>query len=91
MHKRILYFPGERGIAVLAGCDIINVFDFCAGGIAASFDCERRESSLVLDAIQAHFGNSNDYFAILNDGGRGARMEHIEAEAENQQEGTCRS
>jgi len=43
VRKCILYFPGERGIAVLAGCDIINVFDFCAGGIAAGFDCERRD------------------------------------------------
>jgi len=85
----MLYFPGERGIAVLAGCDIINVFDFFAGGIAANFAGELRECSLVLDAIQALFGNRKEYFAILNDGCQGVRMEHIEAE--NQHEGTCRS
>src|SRR5207253_10619774 len=49
----------------------------------------RREAGIVLDAIQTLFGNGKDYFAILNDGGRGVRMKHIEAE--NQHEGTCRS
>src|SRR5438876_10249450 len=89
IRKRVLNFPGEVGIAILTDCDMINICDLCAGGVEAGFNGERRKAGIVLDPIQALFGNGKNYFAILNDGGGGVRMEDIEAES--QHEGTCRS
>src|SRR5439155_335150 len=62
IRKRVLDLSGEVGIAVLTDGDVINIRHLCARGVEAGFNGERRKAGIVLDPIQALFGNGKNYF-----------------------------
>src|SRR5437879_1936560 len=90
--NRIKHYAGFPSLAIKACLDAAGAKMTDVDHVAVGQDSDAnlsRKVQYALDPIQALFGNGKNYFAILNDGGRGVRMEHIEAE--NQHEGTCRS
>src|SRR5581483_5991758 len=81
--KRVLHFLGEVGVAVLADGDMVNVGKARARGVEASADGEAGKSAVVLDTVEALLGDREQDLAVLNDGGGGIGVKHVETKYEH--------
>jgi hypothetical protein len=59
---------------------VIDIAYSGTDGVEACLDRESWKTRVVLDAIQAFFGNGKCDLAILKDGRGSVRMEHVETE-----------
>src|SRR5580692_12807348 len=76
----VLNFFGEIRIAVLTYSHVVDICDLGADEVEASFNRKRGKTGIVLYAVQALFGDSENHLAILHQCRRGVAVKHVQSQ-----------
>src|SRR5580698_3168942 len=80
IRQRVLNFFRQVRIAILAYRHVIDIGNLRANEVEAGFNRERRKTSVVLNAVQALFGNRENNLAVLHQCSRRVRVKHVQSQ-----------
>src|SRR5580700_1899281 len=76
----VLNFLSEVRVAVLTYSHVVDVCDLGTDKVQASLNRKRGKTRIVLDAVQALFGNGEYDLAILHQCSRGVTVKHVQSQ-----------